>query len=241
MKLHHSDYLQKYFGERFVVTEELNFDYQGDQDIMVVKSLPGNVFADTIVQPIQLTVYAADVNAARAELDAFAHAQNLVYYEDPESFAIVKQYYGTPTVLEMFNPTGTDYVSQIILSGTLVATRNVSDIVGVKIDGFAVKTSSRIVAYVAETQNLRVGGETINRTNIPSASLRISLQMLSSADQLTAKIRAIRSGSIPPNTTFSVELTHTDDYVETHTVRLESASLESENQNLPTAAIVFVR
>jgi hypothetical protein len=232
-------HLQSIFGNQATITEELSYEYSGEGILIIIKYLTGSNYRESTVQPIQLAVYTDDVPTTRTLLDTFAKTYNNTPYNDGLDY--IQQIYSTPLVLSTFQPTGINYTSQIIVSGTLIISSNVSDIKSVSIDGVVYETTSRILTYVAAPNNKRDSTTKLNRTRISYASLKFNCTLINKSNVLNTKIRNLRTEVLPIDTTFTIVLTFTDnDATETYEMRLDSHTLNSENQILPILSLSFI-
>lgn len=232
-------HLQSIFGNQATITEELSYQYDGEGILIIIKYLSGSNYLESTVQPIQLGVYTNDVPATRTLLETFAKTYNNTSYTDGLDY--IRQIYSTPLVLSTFQPTGVNYTSQIIVSGTLIISSNVSDIKSVTIDGVFYETTSRILTYVAMPNNKRDSTTKLNRTRISYASLKFNCTLINKSNVLNTKIRNLRTELLPVDTTFTIVLTFTDnDATETYEMRLDSHTLNSENQILPILSLSFI-
>jgi hypothetical protein len=232
-------HLQSIFGNQATITEELSYEYSGEGILIIIKYLTGSNYRESTVQPIQLAVYTDDVPTTRTLLDTFAKTYNNTPYNDGLDY--IQQIYSTPLVLSTFQPTGINYTSQIIVSGTLIISSNVSDIKSVSIDGVDYETTSRILTYVAAPNNKRDSTTKLNRTRISYASLKFNCTLINKSNVLNTKIRNLRTEVLPIDTTFTIVLTFTDnDATETYKMRLDSHTLNSENQILPILSLSFI-
>lgn len=233
------NHLQGLLGDDVIVTEELNFNYSGSGMMVVIKYLSGSNFRQSTIQPIQLIVYTDDAPAAKSLLDTFTKTYNNVSYLDGLDY--VQQIYSTPSVLSNFQPVGANFTQQLVINGVLVISSNVSEIKEVKIDGEVYETSSRIVSYVANVDNQRRSGEFINKTNIRNGMVKFNCTMVNNANTLSQKIRSIRTGAIDIDNSFTIWLKYSDnDVVEQYTMKLDSSTINSENQSLPILSLSFV-
>lgn len=223
------------------ITNELNYQYAGDLPLIIIRELQGSIFKDSVVQPIQLEVHTTDTEATRALLLAFTKAYNDTSYND--GFDYVKQFYSTPMVIANFEVVANNFSSRIIVSVTLIISKNVSSIKRVLIDGEEYSTSSRNLVYatVPDNQAVDMSG-VLNTTQIRNANLRFTCSMISRADTLGSKIRAIRKGISTINNSFVVKLIHSDnDDVEEHTMKLASHTINDENSLLPILTVEFIK
>lgn len=235
----YSEYLQSILTT-VTVTDELTYVHNGNGVAVVVKYLNGTNYRDSVVQPIQLLIYTDDVMTTKAIFDTFTKTYNNVPYID--DFTYVNQLYSTPMVVSNFGQIGNNYASQIIVNGTLIISENISDIKQVLIDGYIVETTLRNITYVASVDNTRVSSANLNTSNITQANLKITITILGKAVPLWTKLRRIRTGILDIDTAFEVSLKYTDnDEVETYTMKVDSAAINSENQTLPSATISFIK
>jgi len=232
-------YLQGIFGSSITVTNELNNNYNGDGTVVVIKYLQGSIYQDSTIQPIQLAVYTDDMPATKTLLETITKAYNDVSFTDGLDY--VKQFYGTPLLLSAYQPAGNNYTSQYIVSVTLIISSNISDIKTVYIDGNLLTTTSRNMNYIAGVDNQRDSAGYINTTEITNGILKFTCTVVNRGDDLNTKIRGIRKGLLDINTTFAIKLTYTDnDEIEEYSMKLDSSSVNSNNQALPVLSLGFI-
>ena len=111
-------HLQDIFGNQMTITEELNYKYNGNGALCIIKYLQGSNYRESIIQPVQLSVFTNDLPSTKAILDSFTKAYTNVPYTDGLDY--INQIYSTPMVLSNFNQVGTNYVSQFIVSPRLL-------------------------------------------------------------------------------------------------------------------------
>jgi len=233
-------YLQGIFGSSITVTNELNNNYNGDGTVVVIKYLQGSIYQDSTIQPIQLAVYTDDLPATKTLLETITKAYNDVSFTDGLDY--VKQFYGTPLLLSAYQPAGNNYTSQYIVSVTLIISSNISDIKTVMIDGDIYTTTSRNLNYVAGIDNQRDATGYINTTEVVNGIIKFSCTLICRGDILNTKIRNIRTGIISGNTLFSIKVKFTDnDVEELYNMKLDSSSVNSNNQALPVLSLSFIK
>lgn len=231
------NYIKGLFPD-YQITDELNFEYSGRTSI-VIKYLNGSNYRESTIQPIQLTIYTTDVPTVKTALDVWTKQYNNTDYLD--GFDYVKQFYSTPMVLSTFNTLQDNYTSQILISGTLIISENVSQIKKVVIDGNEYETAERNLHYITVVDTQRQEGEEISKTYIKSSMVKFTCSKVNKGDVLGQKLRNIRRGNLAKNTTFSIQLTFTDnDTVESYTMRLDSQTLNDLNSALPTITLSFI-
>ena len=109
-------------------------------------------------------------------------------------------------VLSNFNQVGTNYVSQFIVSATLIISSNVSEIKQVYIDGELYETTRRTISYVGGLDSQRKNSsDYLNESLVSNAILRLSFDLISKGDDLGTKLRQIRQGLLDINTVFELK------------------------------------
>lgn len=223
------------------VTDDLNHQYTEDTSVVVVRELQGAIYRDSVVKTIQLELHTTDVPTYKALLDTFAKTYNDTDFTD--DFDYIKQYYSTPMVLANFNTVGINYSSQIILSGTLIISKNVSSIKRVLIDGEEYVTTDRNLIYTTNIDNQATDNTgKVNTSQTRNAILKFTAVMINHEDTLGEKIKNIRKGNLPINTSFAIKLYRgVNDVVEEYTMKMESHTINDANSNLPVLTISFIK
>lgn len=238
--MNYLNYIQSIF-EDYQVTDELNYQYNGEGNAIVIKYLNGTNFKESTIQPIQLSVYTGDLVQAREDLNAFTSTYNNAPFYEGEDY--IQQIYGTPMLLTPFDKSGNNYTHNFIIQGTLLISKNVSDIKSVKIDNVEYETTSRVVSYITQLDNQRVSNSRINKSNITYASVKFNCDMINKNDSigtLYTKISAIRTGNLSIDTSFTIQLIYSNNNLtETYTMKLDNAVLNSTNQSLPILSLSF--
>lgn len=224
----------------YYVTEELGYNWtENDGTALVIKYLGGQSFKGNKLLPIQLLVFTKDVEETKNELTQFVDTySNNSYWE---SLDYIKEFYYTPFVVQNINQVHANYVSTLMITGTLLIAENISDIDKVYIDNELIDISGSVnLVYVGNLDNQRVAGQNINKTDIINGMVRISLSTLVKVNSLNTKIRNVRTGAISCNTPFVVKLVYTDNEIEEiYILKLDNASLTSSTDNLPQYTLQF--
>ena len=143
------DFLKEQLPKDWVITEELNMNWNGVDTLAILKMQTGTHYEDSTVQPFQLVVLTSSVLDVKAELEAFITVnQNKFFISDFVDYC--KQYYYTPIVPTIATPTGNQLTSQVILTGTLIISQNVSDIKECYIDDELVKVTTGAISYATQ-------------------------------------------------------------------------------------------
>lgn len=224
----------------WTITDEINYQYNGEGTALIVKYLNGANYKDSKVQPIQIAVYTTDIVATKATLDTFTKEKNNSPFIDGAS-DYVQQIYSTPMLLTPFDPAGNNYIHQFIITGTLLISSNVSEIKQVKIDNVIYETTTRNLQYNAQPDNQRVSNEYINSTRVTYGNIQFSCQMIHKNNTIANVLRQIKTNQIDIDRSFTIELTYSDNSTETYTMKCTSFSIDSENQSLPILSLSFMR
>ena len=228
------------YFEGYTITDEINYQYNGNNNALIIKYLNGANYKDSKVQPIQIAVYTTDIVSTKATLDTFTKEKNNSPFIDGAS-DYVQQIYSTPMLLTPFDPAGNNYIHQFIITGTLLISTNVSEIKEVKIDNIAYETTQRVLQYTAQPDNQRVGNEFLNTSRITYGALQFSCQMIHKNDTIANVLRQMKTNQIDLDRSFTIALTYSDDSTETYIMKLSSMAINSENQSLPILSLVFVK
>ena len=239
------DFLKEQLPKDWLITEELNINWNGNDTIGILKMQTGTKYEDSTVQPFQLMVLTADVLKVKEELESFITVnQNQFFISEFVNYC--KQYYYTPIVPTIATPTGNQLTHQVILTGTLIISENVSDIKEAYINGEKVKITTSAISYTTQPEAhvfpLKNTTSAIAETSLKAASLTIQLTFINKNSQVCEKLRMLRRGKLAINTTFEIKLVFTDnDFAESYKCVCTSVSLNTENGALPVITAVFTR
>lgn len=224
----------------YTVTDELNYQYNGSGNALIIKYLNGTNYKDSKVQPIQLAVYTNDLVATKATLDTFTKEKNNSPFVDNQDY--VQQIYSTPMLLTPFDPTGNNYTHQFIINVTLLISSNVNEIKQVYIDGIEYETTQRTLSYTAQIDNQRNANAYLNTSNVTYGSLQFNCQMILKNNTLNNKLKLIRTNLSDLDTAFTIKLVYSaNNTEETYTMKLSNMTINSENQSLPILSLSFVK
>jgi hypothetical protein len=103
--LKYIDFLKEQLPKDWLITEELNINWNGNDTIGILKMQTGTKYEDSTVQPFQLMVLTVDVLKVKEDLEAFITVnQNQFFISEFVNYC--KQYYYTPIVPTIATPTG---------------------------------------------------------------------------------------------------------------------------------------
>ena len=236
------DFLKEQLPKEWVITEELNINWNGVDTIAILKMQTGTNYEDSKVQPFQLVVLTADVLNAKAELEAFITVnQNKFFISDFVDYC--KQYYYTPIVPTVATPTGNQLTSQVILTGTLIISQNVSDIKECFIDNEKVRITTSAINYSTQGEAHVYPNKNktaLAETTAKGSALNIQLTFINKNSNICNKFRMLRLGKLPINTQFKLKIVYTDnEFIEEYTCIASSVSMNTENGALPVITAVF--
>lgn len=224
----------------YTITDEINYQYNGSGNALIIKYLNGTNYQDSKVQPIQIAVYTDDLVATKATLDTFTNEKNNSPFYDNTDY--VQQIYTTPMLLTPFDPTGNNYTHQFIINATLLISSNVNEIKEVHIDGVKYETTQRNFSYVGQADNQRNANAFLNTSNITYGSLQFNCQMILKNNALNSKLKLIRTDSSDLDTSFTIKLVYSSNNdQETYAMKLSNMTINSENQSLPILSLTFVK
>lgn len=244
MTLKYIDFLKEQLPKNWIITEELNINWNSDDTVAILKMQTGTQYEDSTVQPFQLIVLTTSVIEAKAQLEAFITLnQNKFFISDFVNYC--KQYYYTPIVPTVATTTGNQLTNQVILTGTLIISQNVSDIKEAFIDNEKVKITTSALNYATQGEAHVYPFENptaLAKTSAKAAALNIQLTFINKNSTLCNKLRMLRLGKLPINTIFELKLKFTDnDFEETYNCICSSVSINTENGALPVVTAVFSR
>lgn len=224
----------------YTITDELNYQYNGSGNALIIKYLNGVNYKDSKVQPIQLAVYTSDLVATKATLDTFTSEKNNAPFYDNTDY--VQQIYSTPLLLTPFDPTGNNYTHQFIINATLLISSNVNEIKQVFIDGVEYETTQRTLSYTAQVDNQRNANAYLNTSNITYGSLQFNCQMILKNNTLNNVLNQLRTDTLDIDRSYTVKLVYSSNNTEeSYTMKLSNMTINSENQSLPILSLSFVK
>ena len=238
------DFLKQQLPKDWIITEELNINWDGVQTIAILKMQTGTQYEDSTVQPFQLNVITSKVIETKEILEALITVnQNQFFISDFVRYC--KQYYYTPIVPTVATASGNQLTNQVILTGTLIISENVSDVKEAFIDNEKVKITTSAINYAtqAEAHVYPFANKTaLAETSAKAAVLNIQLTFINKNSELCNKFRLLRLGKLPINTIFKLDLVFTDnDFKETYNCICSSVAINTENGALPVVTAIFTR
>lgn len=236
----------------FDITNELNLNWDGKTTVGIFKSTVGTKYVNSSVIPFQLIILTDNVPDTLSEINLFIASQQDQYFIS--NYVYYKQYYYTPVVPTVATPTGNTLTSQIIVSGVITESSNLSDVALITIDAETFVTQIRDIVYSTEgTNQMIISGSDIDmlgKRNNKGGSLTFSFSILAQNTVFNQKLRQLRLGTLNPNQTFSVTITFTDTnvvgtqpatnnerYTETYTCKIVNYQYHSENSQLPNYVV----
>ena len=231
-------YLESKLTE-YTISNELKFNYTGTDTHVLIKQRGGGYnYGDSQILPIQLLVFTYDVEEVVNTLNNFVKDYSGTRFV--QELEYVRQYYETPVVISSGQSGGNNHYSQVSLLGQLHVSTNISDIKTVEIDGTEYFTTLRTMSYVTIVDTQSSQGE-IGETDVINGMNKFVCNLENKNNALCVKVANIRQGNIDANSEFAIKLTYTDnDRIETYTMKLASATINSDNSTSPVLALEFM-
>lgn len=238
----------------FDITNELNINWDGKTTVGIFKSTVGTKYVNSSVIPFQLIILTDDVPNTLDQINTFIASQQDKFFVS--NYIYYKQYYYTPVVPTVATPTGNTLTSQIIVSGVITESSNLSDVAEISIDGVSYITQIRDLVYSTDgTSQVIISGantDMLGKRNNRAGTLTFSFSLIAQNTAFNQKLRQLRLGTLNPNNTFSVIFTFTDTnvvgtqpasdserYTETYTCKVVNYQYHSENSQLPNYTITM--
>lgn len=243
----YKDYIQKALQEltdkyTIKVVEEIDFNYNPtDKEILVViKELSGSIVGDVKFAPIQFNVFstANEVNDTFAILETFV--ANYSNSHTMLGLDYVKQDYNTPVVMNNFLQIGHSKRTELFIAGTLLVTRNISDITRVLINGKEINYTSISIAYSTQPNTAKTTKDNLQKVMLAEANVQISLSSFSQISPFNTMLSLLRQGKKGLNDTYTLKLEYTDGTEEEYTCRILSYNGNHDRTNPATRSVVFV-
>lgn len=231
-------YLESKLTE-YAISNELKFNYNGTDTHVVIKNRGGGQnFLDSQILPIQLLVYTYDVEDVIDTLNDFVKDNSGTRFV--QDLEYIRQYYETPVVISSGQGGGANHYSQVSLLGQLIISTNISDIKTVEIDGTEYFTTQRTLSYITGTDTQASQGG-IGETDITQSMNKFVCSLENKNNDLCNNVSAIRQGHVSNNKDFTIKLTFTDnDREESYTMKLTSATINSDNSTSPVLSLEFM-
>ena len=238
------DFLKNELPKDWIISEESNINWNGNDTIAIFKAQSGTRYEDSEVIAIQLNIFTPDVLAVKAILEAFiVKNHNKFFIENFSKY--IKQYYYTPIIPMTNTSTGNQLTNQIILTGTLISSENVSDIKECRIDGELVKITTLTTSYATQTEAhiYPLANKTaIANSVVKGGNITYNLTCINKNSIFFNKLRMIRMGRLPLNSKFKLTLIYTDnDFTEEYDVIISNFTINYENGALPLLSLSLVR
>lgn len=240
-------YLQNELGDKFEVTDELNNDYiLLEKTPVVVRTLAGNVYDASAQIPYQLDIFTDKPKEIIDFFTNFAKTHNntiinSVVQEGDEfvNYSIV-QNYTTPVVMQSDVEFGTQHYSRVVIFPTLFVMYNINNVKALKINDEPQEILNGSLNYTTELQSSRVSGANLNVQNKKTATTSLTFTMLNKTTIFGRNVALIRQGKEGGNLTFDVEITLTDDSIETYKMIITTAVLSFARASLPSLNITMM-
>lgn len=234
--------LQAYTTDYVInVVNEIDFNYNpNDNEILVViKELSGSVNGDVRFMPIQFNIFtlANEVNETKKIFNKFVNDYSNTHMSI--GFDHYKQDYSTPIDMNNFIEIGETQRAELIVTGTLLITANLSDITQLKINNSIINYTSISFGYSTSPNASRLKTDNLQKVMVANANLQITVTTFCQNDLLSSLISLSKTGNKSPNDTFSLEITYSNGNVENYTCRINSYAENYDITNPPRRTLVF--
>ena len=226
--------------EDFEITEETNYNMSGDKNSIIIKKSSGVNTKSGKVVPIEWRMYTSDINSLRETLEKFTKQNNTKQTLIDDKY--LQEFYNTDFVSNTFNQIGINYTHEVIMTGTLIISSDISDIVTIKVNGYEIETLTRNLIYSTQQESQKVGNNYLNETEVLRGNLTLNLTLVNKTNNYISTIlRSLRQGLMPVNTKFDIEVIFVDGSTEKYKMSVISSSLNSDNQRLPFVPVSFMK
>lgn len=245
--MNYKDYIKKSIQEltdkyTINVVDEINFNYNpADNEILIViKELSGSIVGDVKFAPIQFNVFSAanEVNDTFAILETFV--ANYSNSHTMLGLDYVKQDYSTPVVMNNFLQIGHSKRTELFIAGTLLVTKNISDITKVSVNGKEINYTNVVIAYSSQPNAAKTTKDNLQKVMIADANLQITVSSFSQIGPFNTMLSLLRQGKKSPNDTYNIKLEYTDGTEEEYVCRILSYNGNHDRTNPATRSVVFV-
>ena len=133
----------------------------------------------------------------------------------------------------------TGFKTSVVITGTLVITRNLTDISGILINNVPIKYINARITYTTSPASSKVNNNTLIRNKVQTSGLSLELTCNHHISNLSTILRGLRMGTRKPNTAIKIKLKWSDGIDEKYTTYIDSYSLTTDRQNPALTTIVF--
>ena len=233
-------YLQEKLGSSFSVVNvrEMNANPEKGKINAVITELAGNIYENSAQLPVQIDFYTRDPVGTMAVLNSFVTANNSKMFINEGNY--ITGYYTTPTPMDRDIEAGSTKPVRLVMFGTLFVMFNIDDISSIKIDGEELETLTRSIIYSSDFDPSNKDGTELKVHDSIASYISIAFKFINKRGVFSQKLRAMRMGTLPRNTVFSVSVTFFDGSIETYQMLIHSAGFASARGQLPSMDIDFV-
>ena len=133
----------------------------------------------------------------------------------------------------------TGFKTSVVITGTLVITRNLSDIIGISINNVPLKYINARITYTTSPVSSKLNNSNLIRNKVQTSGVSLEIVHNHHISNLSAILRALRLGNRKPNTAIKVKLKWSDGIDEEYLTYIDSYALSTDRQNPAINTIVF--
>lgn len=225
------------------VYDELNFDYEEDEKLIIViyKQLAGNVDSKTISIPAQLTIFSEN-NSLQVTKDIFNKFVSL--YSNTNDFIDdyqFKQTYSTIVDVSNFMEVNNGYRSMLYVGANFTILENTSDLKELYIDNEKIEYVDYNLSYVISPSASSTNKDKILKNKKQTATLSLNVTIQANQTIFMQKLRALRLEQLNGNNVFEVKLVYFDNNAEeVYKMIIGSAALIGSKAALGVYSIQFL-
>lgn len=223
----------------YEIVEEIKTGDEIYDKYIMISCLGGDtVYATGQQLTYQLTVRTTTPLSTLEELKQFVLENTNTYFNLDEEWQL-KAIINYPYKSQAFQEAYTKYYAEFIIPIFFIATKSIQDISKVLIDNEKVDVIGFVENYSTLLNNHKEGTKELNTTDITYAILQFSINYVNTSSIFNSKIRDIKYGKKPKNTSFKLKITYNDGYIAEFDCKIQSVSFRNSRSELPTSQIVL--
>lgn len=225
--------------EGYEVVEEIKTGDEVFGKYIVVSCLGGDTVYTTGQQlNYQLTVRTNEPLTTLEDLKKFVLTNTNTYFNLDEEWQL-KVNINYPYKAQAFQEAYTNYYVEFIVPIFFTATKSIQDITKVLIDNEKVDVIQIVENYSTLLNDHKDGSKELNTTDITYANLQFSISYVNIDSIFNSKVRNVKYGKLPKNTSFKLKIFYNDNYNVEFDCKLQSVAFGSTRSELPTNQIVL--
>lgn len=219
------------------VVDEMDFKLDSDIKI-IIKSLTGTLYQNSIILPIQLYVISSKLEETKLLMQTFT--ETFSQTKDRYSFKNFKQVYTTPVVLENFMPIQNKQMNVIYINATLTILEDVNDIKKITINNEIIDCINVQEHYIVQATSKKIADQELSFNKKQTATYSLTLTLKNNSSAFCRKLKLIRHGYESGNAIFPISIYYDeDDEPMIHNMVILDHVLVTSENGLPINTVVF--